>query len=172
MEVVSECKRSKVLPSPQSVSGMYGPVRGGLMDPRNYVQNQNFSGCQGHARGGCQGCQGMIGQGMLGQGQGQGLHGQGQQGQLGQGQGQEVGQGQNGQVCPDKGAWELQVGARSQRCMFDRSMQCSARFRSWRHVHGTRNRRCDASAPETPRSVKAYGRAGTDAVIACETDTW
>ena len=56
--------------------------------------------------------------------------------------------------------------------MFDSSMQCSGRFRSWRHVHGIRNRRCDVSAPETPRSVKAHGRAGTDAVIARETDTW
>ena len=84
-----------VLPPPESVFGMYGPVRGGLMDPRNYGQNQNFLGCQGHACGGCQGCQGMIGQGMLGQGQGQGLHGQGQgQGLLGQGQGQLHGQGQ------------------------------------------------------------------------------
>ena len=47
------------------------------MDPRNYVQNQNFLGCQGHACGGCQG----GGQGILGQGQGQGQHGQGLPGQ-------------------------------------------------------------------------------------------
>ena len=78
-----------VLPPPQSVFGMYGLVRGVLvlMDPMNYNQNQNFLGCQGHACGGCQGCQGMTGQGMQGQGllgqglQGQGLHGQGLPGQ-------------------------------------------------------------------------------------------
>ena len=66
---------SNVPPSQQSVFGIYGPIRDGLMDSRNYNLNQNFLGGQGHACGGCQGCQGMIDLGMQGQGlQEQGLH--------------------------------------------------------------------------------------------------
>ena len=37
--------------------GTYRPMRGGLMDPRNYSQNQGFLGCQGH---GCSGCYGNL----------------------------------------------------------------------------------------------------------------
>ena len=74
---------SNAFPPQQSVFGMYGPMRGGLMEPRNDNLNQSFLGCQGHACGGCQGCQGMTGLGMQGQGlQGQGLLGQGLQGQV------------------------------------------------------------------------------------------
>ena len=36
-----------ILPA-QNVFGSYGPMRGGLMDPRNYGQNQGYLGGQGH----------------------------------------------------------------------------------------------------------------------------
>ena len=42
-----------MLPPAMSTFGSYGPMRGGLMDPRNYGLNQGFLGCQGH---GCSGC--------------------------------------------------------------------------------------------------------------------
>ena len=80
-----------ILPA-QNVFGSYGPMRGGLMDPRNYGQNQGYLGGQGHGYGSCNACQGYPGQGLHGQGLfGQGLFGQGQ---FGQGQG---GQGLTGQ---------------------------------------------------------------------------
>ena len=87
-----------ILPA-QNVFGSYGPMRGGLMDPRNYGQNQRYLGGQGHGCGSCNACQGYPGQGL----HGQGLFGQGQ---FGQGQG---GQGLTGQGlgCQDKVAWEL-----------------------------------------------------------------
>ena len=71
-----------MLPPTQNAFGMYGPMRGGLMDPRNYGLNQSFLGCQGHGCSGCNACQGYPGQGVHGQGLlGQGLHGQGMPGQ-------------------------------------------------------------------------------------------
>ena len=65
---------------PQQAFGSYGPVRGGLMDPRNYGMNQQLLGTQGPAAcGGCGACQGFQGfYGATGQGQGQGLTGTGQ----------------------------------------------------------------------------------------------
>ena len=37
-----------MLPPAMNTFGSYGPMRGGLMDPRNYSLNQGFLGCQGH----------------------------------------------------------------------------------------------------------------------------
>ena len=64
----------QMLPPAWNTFGTYGPMRGGLMDPRNYSQNQGFLGCQGHGCSGCTACQGYPGQGV----HGQGLLGQGQ----------------------------------------------------------------------------------------------
>ena len=83
-----------ILPPAQNAFGMYGPMRGGLMDPRNYGLNQTFLGCQGHGCSGCTACQGFPGQGVHGQGQ----FGQGQVGQGLMGQGLR-GQGMPGQGC-------------------------------------------------------------------------
>ena len=87
-----------ILPPAQNVFGSYGPMRGGLMDPRNYGQNQGYLGGQGHGCGGCNACQGLPGQGL----HGQGLFGQGQVGQGLQGQGL-MGQGLQGQGLPGHG---------------------------------------------------------------------
>ena len=76
-----------ILPPAQNAFGMYGPMRGGLIDPRNYGVEPDGHGCSG-----CTVCQGFPGQGVHGQGQfgqgqvgqglmGQGLHGQGMPGQ-------------------------------------------------------------------------------------------
>ena len=121
-----------VLPPPQSVFGMYGPVRGGLMDACSESELLRMS----------RSC--MWGLPRL-SGYDRSRHARTR--------------------SRTRSAW---TRSRTRSA----SMQCSARFRSWRHVHGKRNRRCDASALETPGSVKAHGRAGTDAVIARETDTW
>ena len=87
-----------MLPPAQNAFGSYGPMRGGLMDPRNYSQNQGFLGCQGHGCSGCSACQGYPGHGV----HGQGLHGQGQ---FGQGQGGQglTGQGLGGQGLMGQG---------------------------------------------------------------------
>ena len=93
-----------ILPPAQNAFGMYGPMRGGLMDPRNYGLNQTFLGCQGHGCSGCTACQGFPGQGVHGQGQfgqgqvGQGLMGQGLRGQGMPGQGCMGTAGQNAHV--------------------------------------------------------------------------
>ena len=93
----------QMLPPAMNVFGSYGPMRGGLMDPRNYSLNQGFLGCQGHGCSGCTACQGYPGQGVHGQGLlGQGQFGQGQGGQGLTGQGQ-VGQGLHGQGMPGQG---------------------------------------------------------------------
>ena len=92
-----------MLPPAMSTFGSYGPMRGSLMDPRNYGLNQGFLGCQGHGCSGCTACQGYPGQGVHGQGLlGQGQFGQGQGGQGLTGQGQ-VGQGLHGQGMPGQG---------------------------------------------------------------------
>ena len=70
-----------MLPPAMNAFGSYGPMRGGLMDPRNYSLNQGFLGCQGQGFSGCSACsacQGFPGQGV----HGQGLFGQGQFGQV------------------------------------------------------------------------------------------
>ena len=91
-----------ILPA-QNVFGSYGPMRGGLMDPRNYGQNQGYLGGQGHGCGSCNACQGYPGQGLHGQGLfGQGQFGQGQGGQGLTGQGL-MGQGLHGQGMPGQG---------------------------------------------------------------------
>ena len=93
----------QMLPPAMNVFGSYGPMRGSLMDPRNYSQNQGFLGCQGHGCSGCTACQGYPDQGVHGQGLlGQGQFGQGQGGQGLTGQGQ-VGQGLHGQGMPGQG---------------------------------------------------------------------
>ena len=93
----------QMLPPAWNTFGSYGPMRGGLMDPRNYSQNQGFLGCQGHGCSGCTACQGYPGLGVHGQGLlGQGQFGQGQGGQGLTGQGQ-VGQGLHGQGMPGQG---------------------------------------------------------------------
>ena len=103
----------QMLPPAWNTSGTYGPMRGGLMDPRNYSQNQGFLGCQGHGCSGCTACQGYPGQGVHGQGLfGQGQFGQGQGGQGLTGQGQ-VGQGLHGQGMPGQGCMGT-AGQRSQ----------------------------------------------------------
>ena len=92
-----------ILPPTQNAFGMYGPMRGGLMDPRNYGLNQTFLGCQRHRCNGCTACQRYPGQGVHGQGLfGQGQSGQGQGGQGLTGQGQ-IGQGLHGQGMPGQG---------------------------------------------------------------------
>ena len=75
----------------QNAFASYGPVRGGLMDPKNYGMNQQILGTQGPAFGGCSACHGFqgfygtTGQGVTGQGPtGQGLPGQGCMGTAGQ----------------------------------------------------------------------------------------
>jgi len=81
-------------PPAQNVFGSYGPMRGGLMDPRNYGQNPGYLAGQGHGCGICNACQGLPGQGL----HGQGLFGQGQVGQGLMGQGLQ-GQGLPGHGC-------------------------------------------------------------------------
>ena len=77
-----------ILQPGQNSLGSYGPMRGSLMDPRNYGMNQGFLGNQGFACGGGSACQGCQGQGCQGQGcQGQGCQGLGCQGLGCQGQG-------------------------------------------------------------------------------------
>ena len=46
----------QMLPPAWNTFGTFGPMRGGLMDPRNYGQNQGFLGCQGHGCSGCTAC--------------------------------------------------------------------------------------------------------------------
>ena len=152
---------------PQQAFGSYGPVRGGLMDPRNYGMNQQLLGTQGPAAcGGCGACQGFQGfYGVTGQGQGltgtgQNLPGQGCMGTAGQGT----------QACTGRSQEPGSGGACHGPCV---PGHWNARTRTgWRPMHGTGCWRVDSSEPKVTGRAEADGRFRTDAVVACQASTW